>query len=360
MLLSICIPTYNRPEHAMDTVKKCLQIPGDFYEVVLVDDCSDYDGYDLFNTISNPRFRYVRNDRNLGYANLGQALKEGNGEYCILLGDKDDLFVDNWEDIVRMLIYNTDTSIFHWKYYSFDGSTIRDVTIKSQQKLLRARFEALLFTKYHFAEAAGLMFRKRDIDKVWDAIDKESLLWNLYPQEVLALLLSTCGDCEYVGSIKTVLKRQDRKIHISQTYGGGSEPYWVIPSRKKQNKQWLDIIYGLDIDNQTKKHLAHTVCVNAIKQVGDYYEIIHDEFKMSKLFYKTYELEANEDRKKNNKEWRKVINDVENNLLSLIKEQWGHHYYYLDFEYAYRRNQMKRRVYKKMNEIKTNNVGNAK
>ncbi len=339
MLLSICIPTYNRAHNALDTVMKCLEIPGDFYEVLVIDDGSDDETQRVFESIKNKKFRYQRNSQNLGYANMGYSLKVAIGDYCLLLGDKDEIVYADWDWLAKHLEDNTESSIFHWEYYDYSGEIIRGVTDNNKHILKRCTFDAGLFTKYHFVESAGFIFRHNDVMAVWDRIDKDTSIWNLYPQSVLAVYLSTTGDCEYIDKIETRLKPQDRKIHVQQTFAGGKEPYWRPESRHIQNSEWITLISQLEIDDGVKRHLMHTICVNAIKQFGRYYKIITDEKKMSMTFYDVRREQIEGDRKRNERDWMQLILSEEKHLLKCIEDSytWKKKNLIMETEYFIRR-----------------------
>ena len=70
ILLSICIPTYNRADIVYECVKECLKISGDDIEVVVNDNCSTDDTKGKLEKIVDKRFRYYRNNENIGYSNL--------------------------------------------------------------------------------------------------------------------------------------------------------------------------------------------------------------------------------------------------------------------------------------------------
>jgi len=358
LLLSICIPTYNRCEMVFDTVQQCLKIPGDFYEVLVVDDGSTDDTSEILMGIQDKKLRYIKNDVNLGYSNMGYALKEGKGDYCLLLGDKDELVDVDWESFVSLLRSNDSVSIFHWEYYDSDGHVIRKVRSESRRKLSKGSFESMLFGKYHFAEAAGFVFRRTDIDLVWDAIDKTTLIWNTYPQEVISLHLAAIGDVCFIEIMKTRLKDEKRKIHIYQTFSGQKEPYWCPESRTIQNKEWISEIAGLGISEQIKRHLMHTVCVNAIKQIGVYNTIIYDEDKMNSEFYSVIRNKAKEDRTLDVSDWNMIIIKVIKVLLSEIRHSnnWKHRFITLDLEYTIRRFIAKRKVLKTISSLSEKKV----
>jgi len=92
MLLSICIPFYNRFENLsriIDSISKCNSKD---FEVVIIDNCSPNDVRKIIPK-HDERFRVVRRDRAVdGRLNCGQATSFGYGDFCLELLDKD--FID--------------------------------------------------------------------------------------------------------------------------------------------------------------------------------------------------------------------------------------------------------------------------
>lgn len=89
-LVSICIPTYNRPELLREAVRSCVnQTFGDF-EIVITDN-SDSDASErLIRQLGDPRINYHRNGKNIGGAgNFAKALSLAKGKYVKWLMDDD-------------------------------------------------------------------------------------------------------------------------------------------------------------------------------------------------------------------------------------------------------------------------------
>lgn len=99
MLISICIPQYNRSRHLLAVLDSIRAQDYPEIEVVISDDCSSDDSATVipeyisrFSSESQVRFRYLRHDRNLGYdANLRASLAAASGDYLFILGNDDAL-----------------------------------------------------------------------------------------------------------------------------------------------------------------------------------------------------------------------------------------------------------------------------
>ena len=99
MLISICIPHYNRAQHLLVVLDSIRSQDYSNIEVIISDDCSVDDSSKVIpdyiaahRAQSRVRFTYIRQLRNLGYdGNLRAALAAAQGEYLFILGNDDAL-----------------------------------------------------------------------------------------------------------------------------------------------------------------------------------------------------------------------------------------------------------------------------
>jgi|HubBroStandDraft_1064217.scaffolds.fasta_scaffold32827_3 glycosyltransferase involved in cell wall biosynthesis len=93
-LLTVVVPTRNRPETALMTVRTLLQIPDDRLEVV-VQDCSDDERLaQTIGSVSDTRLRYRRGTPVSMSANWNRALESVSGEFVCFIGDDDGVHPD--------------------------------------------------------------------------------------------------------------------------------------------------------------------------------------------------------------------------------------------------------------------------
>lgn len=94
-LLTIAIPTYNRPK----TLKQALDMISEQYdesiEVLICDDSTDDNVHNVvIDSQKKIPIRYIKNNTNLGFdRNFLQCFKEAKGKYVLLMGD-DDILID--------------------------------------------------------------------------------------------------------------------------------------------------------------------------------------------------------------------------------------------------------------------------
>lgn len=108
-LVSVLIPTRNRPQLAVKAVKSALAQAYDSIEIIVTDN-SDTDVLgNILATVADQRIRYVKNRENIGpIPNWRSALEISNGKYCLVLPDDDYLINPFYiEDSVKILADST-------------------------------------------------------------------------------------------------------------------------------------------------------------------------------------------------------------------------------------------------------------
>ena len=113
MLLSICIPSYNRGERARELVNDLLKLPYGSTKYA--------DAYSEISKIDDNRLCYHQFEENVGFMkNLNQVIRMSRGQYCLIISDED--CIDESQlgkvlDILRSLVgvsfIKTKTSLFY-------------------------------------------------------------------------------------------------------------------------------------------------------------------------------------------------------------------------------------------------------
>jgi glycosyltransferase involved in cell wall biosynthesis len=104
-LVSIIIPTYNRPELLRRAIKSALDQTYPNIEVIVVDDHSDNDLEQLQKEF--PTVRFFRNNKNIGGCySRNRGIEESAGEFINLLDDDDELMSEK----IELQVMKFDTS----------------------------------------------------------------------------------------------------------------------------------------------------------------------------------------------------------------------------------------------------------
>jgi len=92
MLLSFIMPAYKKM-YLKQAIKSIIMQTDGSWELVVVDDCSPEDLYDVVSSFNDPRIRYYRNEKNIGGKDLvaqwNHSISYAKGEWIVLAGDDD-------------------------------------------------------------------------------------------------------------------------------------------------------------------------------------------------------------------------------------------------------------------------------
>ncbi len=116
-LVSVIVPTYNRPNMLLETLKSILNQTYSNYEVIVVNDA----GVDVEKVVtlldSSGRIAYVRHSKNQGLAAArNTGLKMAEGKYIAYLDDDDIYYPDHLETLVNFL-ENSDYKVAYTDAY---------------------------------------------------------------------------------------------------------------------------------------------------------------------------------------------------------------------------------------------------
>lgn len=137
IILSICIPTYNRAaflEGNLNALSKQIKGKNMLIELIVSDNCSTDNTKEVVDNIKSEKFpiKYMHHDRNLGMdGNFISCLKSASGKYVWLLGD-DDYLLDGTIETILDILKKSEIGLLH---LNMDKSLYsRECTIKVYQK----------------------------------------------------------------------------------------------------------------------------------------------------------------------------------------------------------------------------------
>ncbi len=247
-LLSICIPTYNRAEYLKRCILSALKVKSREIEIFVSDNGSEDDTWSVLKNIKDGRLRFIRNEKNLGFArNLVKVVEEALGAFVFLMSDEDTVNAEYIDDLivnkiskfsdlglVYGSIFNLDKSAYYYKYKNgvFDG--------------------AKAFKKFALTHSymSGMLLLKESIDfeKLHSYIQTEKHFF--YPHEVMALIVINSGYkaiaqndiCSYMRTpLKTFIADEGKYYHHSvrlETF----EQYLRIVADLKFNEKYYRIV----------------------------------------------------------------------------------------------------------------------
>ncbi|MDQ1265915.1 MAG: hypothetical protein QG635_1067, partial [Bacteroidota bacterium] len=121
-LVSVIIPTYNRPDMLERAIDSVLNQTYKSFEIIVINDAGDDIGELISKLNKNNNIKYFRHDLNCGNAAArNTGLKAAKGKYIAYLDDDDLFYLEHLETLVKFLISNefkvayTDAACVHLK-----------------------------------------------------------------------------------------------------------------------------------------------------------------------------------------------------------------------------------------------------
>jgi GT2 family glycosyltransferase len=150
-LVSICIPTYRRPELLMEAVRSCLSQTYQNIEIVISDDSPDDLSQQSIEAVNHAHnIRYCRNPKALGQAgNVNQLFALARGTHLVLLHDDDLLLPNAVNDLLQVWERYPDIVVCYGKQYMIDmpGHILKRESIELNDNYYRTPvYEGLQFS----------------------------------------------------------------------------------------------------------------------------------------------------------------------------------------------------------------------
>lgn len=249
MLLSICIPSYNRGQRAYSLVNKLLEyewkIDGVKLEVILSNNGSDknVEGYEKLKNINDGRFHYYEFEQNMRFwRNYNEVIMKSNGDWCLLLSDEDELILDNIEPYINIIKNNLNLAII-----KCGGD---DYPYENEKYAIQGREaveEFFLIDNY----LSGVMYNRKIVNNelikmLADKYSNSNEAYYFYPHMFVDLYALIRGDF-FRSNVKLGKKGKsidDQEKSNSQIFDMSA--YSTIESRLKQYSGFLKLVNDID------------------------------------------------------------------------------------------------------------------
>lgn len=170
MIISICIPHYNRIDYLLQVLNSIDSQTYRGLEVVVSDDCSTDDSERILSELvgkSDSKLVYERQTENIGYdANLRRSLELASGHFLFVLGNDDALATDSSiQEMVDLLVQHGCPGLVTTNYQEFGQPEIIHRRV-SQTQCIPGTMESALANYSCFSFVAGIGFRKDVFDEV--------------------------------------------------------------------------------------------------------------------------------------------------------------------------------------------------
>ena len=112
IFLSFCLPSYNRPERIGNIINQIITSQSDEIEIIVGDDNpSSNETQDIVKKINDPRVKYFRNKKNIGFdLNILKVIKRASGKFIFLQMDEDDIEMETIPWILKIIKENENIS----------------------------------------------------------------------------------------------------------------------------------------------------------------------------------------------------------------------------------------------------------
>lgn len=116
--VSVIIPTYNRAQFVGRAIQSVLNQTYKDFEIIIVDDNSTDNVYDVVYSFNDSRIKYIRHDVNLGApAARNTGILNSKGEFIALLDDDDEFLPEKLEKQLRLFdICSKDIGVVYCGY----------------------------------------------------------------------------------------------------------------------------------------------------------------------------------------------------------------------------------------------------
>lgn len=189
-LVSVAIPTYNRPSYLKQAIESAVRQTYRNIEIIVLDNCSPENPQAIINSFQDPRIRFYRNATNLGMArNFIDVHKMARGKYVARLNDDDIWNEDFLEKLVPHLEANPNLVLAFCDHYMIDsdGTINYPATEENTRFYKRHQLQEGVYQPFceiglvhqAVASAVAAVIRRDVVD--WDNIPPEvGGLWDLY------------------------------------------------------------------------------------------------------------------------------------------------------------------------------------
>lgn len=239
ILLTFCIPTYNRPERIFKLINQIISFQSDEIEIIIGDDNPfSNKTRDIVNKFEDPRIVYFQNKNNLGMdGNMLKAINRASGEFVFIMMDDDDVEIESIPWILKTIKENNNLTRI---YGSFGDKRQKEnkIIVTYGDKLLRSGAESLMELLFYQSHGSGVILKKKNLNL------KEALKYNgcLYMQAFLEAQAMIKGDTICTSKIMTYMGEIEYKSDQPLIK---NKSYWHPIRRLLLWKYRIQIIYEI-------------------------------------------------------------------------------------------------------------------
>lgn len=255
ILLSICIPTYNRRDILIKQVSNILQCKDERFEIVVVDNCSTDSTGEILNLISDNRLKYHCNKTNIGgILNPFNAPLLAKGKYTMILLDKDGLYHDCLSDFIDFLSQN---EVSH-------GFCQLEMISDIEQKiyLYDSGIDSVINTAYLSKHPSGMVWRTEEYrnSSVVEEINRNPIFFGFLFELVNAELSAKSKKNSFIYNKKLVYTEKTEECGKITTKTYSKKNVFFLP--KQRNREY--VIYLKNIKTLNLPKISYNTLIGVL------------------------------------------------------------------------------------------------
>ncbi len=238
-LVTIAIPTYNRADSYLKlAIQSAVSQTYTNIEIIVSDNCSTDNTEIVVKEFNDPRIRYFKHSKSIGYIdNANFCVEQARGDYLLLLHDDDLIDHDFIEVCLKAVNYTNDIAIIRTgtRWIDSEGNVIKELPNKACGLSLEALFRA------HFAGKSGMylcstLFNTKRLREIGGFHSKHNLF-----EDVMAMIkLAAKHGRQDIDEIKASNRKHPSELTFSTK----------IYSWCEESNDLIDLMCGLISENK--------------------------------------------------------------------------------------------------------------
>ncbi len=263
ILLSVCIPTYNRADVLKKTLTKVIKfIDKSIYDldIIINDNASQDDTENYIKGLNSKYIKYFKNSETVSAdENFYRVLKCADGEYSILLGDKHYIIEKNFNELLKIL------NDFK---YSAVVTRAKGRNIKIKNNVYKNPVLFMNDLGWHYTLLSSIVFSKRIIDN----FDIATYKWNNFIHHFILTQYLFNNNSEIFWLNKEILEA------VPMVSSG-----WISSSVEIFGRNWSKYILSLpfDIPEDTRAKIIKDHSINTNLFTFEYYYMLSKKYGLT-------------------------------------------------------------------------------